>query len=451
MSVNFPPVTPGLLRREWDRYMKDRYDPEVARNVLRAATTIVMDATRGKLCAISNECYRVLYRQLELDVPSMRAIPRTFLLDFGSVKPSLVAAVLYSSALFFSSPEVRSLFAGAVLAFGLIAMQNYRNSFELDFPSVAALGNRVDGRAHDARSRTEEHIRLSLEKQFERAQAHLEDETGSALYTADRPIPHLLHEQIRKWQDTPLYGMSTFLGSDAFYIEQVTIETPKEDLCISIFGLVQGTSSLEVQQFFYTHFVEVLRTKLKEHDYEMWNALKCTFVDLKIKELATATIALFIRDALWVANLGDAKVFLTSPTNTVALTDEIACGTYEQPTAFTRSIIKRGGVISPDGLLGGILPTARALGEKNIPGLSSRPKIIRYDLSNLEPKTDLVIASKGVFANGACSVKQVAAKVEAFKDEPLSEIATQLVGAPYDTGFYGSASAIIVRLPDLTG
>jgi serine/threonine protein phosphatase PrpC len=469
MCSPLPPLTPALLAREWDRYIAKRFSIERAASVLKETHTILRHANSGAVDPKTCACYETIRTQIELDVPNQRPLPRTYVSDFGILKPALIAGGLFACRYLLGSSYLRTLLSWGCFAASALALRNFWHQGPLEFPSYTPFKEVED---RETRIRSILHTDLSLKKQSSLAAQQLESEYDNPGYTVHELIHKQTHKIIGHRHDGTIglirYGLALSIGNnqnmeDGYFIAYGFLDTPKADIPFSIFCILDG-HGVDMSAFFSKHFTAILGGLLKKcediSENDVWNALKGTFVALnkKYKDSgecpeggASVAMALIIGDVLWVANVGNARVFLNANGKAIGCTVDANCGTYDAPSPFTRSIINRKGVIQADygqGFINGTHSTARAMGDFTIQGVSARPKITRMLRAELAGQTDIIITSHGVFEKGLCSTRQVVAKVNSLRHmNHLSNIAAQVIGASYEAGSRENISAIIVRLP----
>lgn len=159
---------------------------------------------------------------------------------------------------------------------------------------------------------------------------------------------------------------------------------------------------------------------------------------------STATVALLIDNTIYIANVGDSRAILCQGNEVpIALSTDAKLGIER----FEESIDKRGGLIL-GGRVGGSVQVARALGDKEIDGMPSRPLITKYKLPNPIPKEfRLVIACDGLW--NVASSSQIAKEVDAIKEDSQEKIAEHLIGKAYSAGSKDNISVLVVNLSKL--
>jgi len=457
MHSSLPALTPSLIKCEWDRYIKDRYNPTVAENALRAAQKIVSDASSGDVLPLTRRCLETLSSQIDRDIPSMRSVPKAYLMDIGSLPPAIASGLFFTASLLVNNLFARTLFGAASLASAYCSSRNKNAQNLLTFPpDIKSFCNDLAVEKRETCPRSVQHVQISLTRQAAYAEEQLMQERDNPLYQPSRPIHKQTKQFITDSAEGTLgpfcFGVSLFQGNtrkmtNGGIIEKASITTAEGTLPIYIFGILDGQNGTAAAQFFKEHFAKTFCAKVENlTDSDIWNGLKLTFVELTKQytgdDSCTAALAVAVQNNLWIANAGNSRLFLRQHKKTVALSEDALSGSYEHPSNFTRSILNRGGTIQSDEQL----TIARSIGKHHKKGLSSRPKITCVPLSTFTRGTELIITSQGIFEQGISSTRQVVARADHNSHLPLSQITTQIVGASYEAGSRANVSALIVRL-----
>jgi len=181
-------------------------------------------------------------------------------------------------------------------------------------------------------------------------------------------------------------------------------------------------------------------------DQGIWNGLKQTFVKLnqQFKQMilsgsgTTAVIAMIIDGKIWVANLGDSRAVLSNGGSPIQLSEDAK----PRSEGYQNSIVKRGGFVS-NSRVGGILSVARTIGDPLVQGVSARPKITNYRLSDIRDESHQILACDGVY--DVASTRQVVDKVYRNRNESAEELVKMIVRTAYSAMSSDNLSALIVK------
>ena len=242
-----------------------------------------------------------------------------------------------------------------------------------------------------------------------------------------------------------------------------SLRLPKGEIYpVQLFGVFDGHGGSEASLYMEKHLQnELMKTLIHFHpegkltDEGIWNALKLAFVNLsdRFKQLdqnsgTTATVAMILDGKLWTANVGDSRTILEdSSKGTFQLSEDAK----PSDTRYKKGIEKRGGSVEFHGdtpRINGILAVGRAVGDGSVgPGVSSRPKITKIDLSQIHSGSHLVLACDGIY--DVASTRQVGHALRQksfFRKSPIS-VAQNLVFSAYRAGSQDNLSALVVRIP----
>lgn len=220
-----------------------------------------------------------------------------------------------------------------------------------------------------------------------------------------------------------------------------------------LYGLFDGHGGQEAAEYTKNNLVKHVRQTLqifcnqKISDVGIFNALKLAFVNLnreyKGEGGTTATVAIIIGNNLWVANLGDSRTLLINGDEIIQMTEDAKPGVEK----YNRGIRKRHGYVLEyfGKRVGGVLAVARGIGDKEIMGISARPKIVKYPLDELKFGSYLMLACDGLW--DVCSSKQAGEALIKDKNHyPLSEIAKNLVQAAYQANSWDNISVLLSKI-----
>ncbi len=230
--------------------------------------------------------------------------------------------------------------------------------------------------------------------------------------------------------------------------------TPKE---VKIAGILDGHGGHACSKFVADNlqrkFEEILPLYLEKYqkageDVAIYNALKIAFVDLNNAfhglSGTTACIAMYFNDHLWIANVGDSRAVLCQNGHATTLSQDAD----PKIGRFENGVKKRGGVVIGNRVQGQ-LATARAVGDYEIKGVNSRPKIVDLDSIQLKEiikkggNPSLVIACDGLW--DVASSDQVADTMQNLKGSPADK-AEFLIQNAYASGSNDNISAVVIDL-----
>lgn len=248
---------------------------------------------------------------------------------------------------------------------------------------------------------------------------------------------------------------------DAHIATHFDIKVGGKDVPIKILGVFDGHGSRSVADHAVRHIIECCKKRLELYNTEsleiarIWNAIKIAFVDLDLSYHqnmpggSTACVALVIDNVLWTANSGDSRAILVNRNNgeVIQLSEDAKPG----DGVYRCSIKKRGGFVAIDRngchRVGGILATARALGDHHLFGaVSSRPKITHFPLVGFSGC--LVLVCDGVTDVLTTSKVGDIARSALRKNDPDVNIANRIVEASLDEGTLDNVSAVVALLED---
>jgi len=246
---------------------------------------------------------------------------------------------------------------------------------------------------------------------------------------------------------------------DEHLVANFSLPINGHDYLAELFAVFDGHGGKACATFIKNNFQEQLCKTLLQFnaqgltDKGIWNALKITFVALNkaFKKAfpttetsgTTACVVLFLDGKMWTANAGDSRALLENNGVSTQLSEDA------KPTdkRFVRAVHRRGATILFRGIhrVDGILATARALGDRQVRGVTARPKITMIPLSEVAPGSHLVIACDGLF--DVASSKQVATAVHDHKEAPANELAKNLVFSAYEAKSTDNLSTIVIKFP----
>lgn len=183
---------------------------------------------------------------------------------------------------------------------------------------------------------------------------------------------------------------------------------------VKLYAIFDGHAGVKTAKFAKDNLQKFLKEELDSKpsldDLEIWNALK--IAPVKMNDVwkktdndwsgTTACIALVIQQkqnnsqALWIANIGDSRAVICKNNQAEQLTIDAKPNSKQK--SFDDSVYKRGGFIS-DGRVDSFLATARALGDRSLPGITARPEVAKVDLGKLDKnqRNFLIIACDGLW------------------------------------------------------
>lgn len=210
-------------------------------------------------------------------------------------------------------------------------------------------------------------------------------------------------------------------------------------------------ASTNLTRYLEHHLIQQNDPKLDEQA-NIFNALKLAMVDLseackeKDKSGTTAAIAIKMGGKLYVVNVGDSRVLIASSKLGHIQATEDASPADDR---FKQSVTKRGsyvlGLDTPLVQVHGKLKVARALGDREVPGVTARPKITCYDLAELG-ESQVIIGCDGIFETQRSI--DVLKRAQDLKEKGKSpeQIANALVVEAYQQGSRDNLSAMVIPL-----
>lgn len=220
---------------------------------------------------------------------------------------------------------------------------------------------------------------------------------------------------------------------------------------VQLFGVFDGHGGSAFSHYIKDHLQAKLSTKIQGlSDLEIWNALKMTFVEMSqelpnefARQGSRATVAIILNQKLWVANVGDARTILQNGEETEALTEDAK----PLNPRFRKGIEMRGGQVishfrSPR--VNGILAVARAVGDRSVDAISSRPKITQFPLNNIVPGSHLVLACDGIW--DVASTKQIGRAIYENREQSAIDLAEMIVSSAYNANSRDNLSVMVIKL-----
>lgn len=231
----------------------------------------------------------------------------------------------------------------------------------------------------------------------------------------------------------------------------LSIERPQGALNVPCFAVFDGHGGNECSKFLRDNFAGYMTRELSSigelNDLTISNAIKMAFAKantafLRQDELvmsgSTAVVALIINGALWIANSGDARAVLGDAGTAVQLSRDA------KPTKpeFAKGVKSRGGWVLGN-RVNGILATARAFGDRVVLGVTARPQIRKFDLTQAqENKRFLILACDGLF-----DVVGSEEAVELIKDtKSASAAARELFDLAFERGTTDNVTVMVIQV-----
>lgn len=240
---------------------------------------------------------------------------------------------------------------------------------------------------------------------------------------------------------------------DAHLATEFTFKIGDKEHKASLFGVFDGHGGAECSKYIAANIQDKLIARLQEQNKDslteagIYNALKMVFVDLtkdyRGGDGSTATTAFIIDQDVYVANVGDSRTLVEEEGSAQTMSVDA------EPAAekFKKGIEHRGSMVSRERVLG-VLAVGRAVGDKEIPGITARPKITKYTLEPARPgeSRHLILACDGVF--DVCSSIQVASAAQtlAKSGKTAKNIAETLVKKSIQAGSGDNISAMVINL-----
>lgn len=220
-----------------------------------------------------------------------------------------------------------------------------------------------------------------------------------------------------------------FVDLSRAYTEKCLIEQMREFLMAETKNPLQAEEFLQKQEGIYSSAqVEKFLRAQVEDTAKVEEFLK----NLKPpQDGSTANISLIINNELWVANTGDSRAILINAEDGSA---QVLSEDARVRERFKDQMIQnRGGEVFR-GRSDGILAITRSLGDPCVPGISSRPKVVKIAKSPEDWKNHYVIQySDGI--SDAASYRQIASLAEARikKGDSLAAVAKKIVKTAYNS------------------
>lgn len=310
---------------------------------------------------------------------------------------------------------------------------------------------------------------LKKEFEFSRENQSIEKDNEAWENAHGETIPEKDRFQTSMKKEDPrlagVVGLASIKGKrtsmeDTHLASIIDITVNEKKLQVPLFAIFDGHGGKGCAQFleknlalqFELNFPKAL-IDYRDKDTAIYNSLVFTINQLNdlFKMLneddssgSTATIAVINDNTIYIANVGDSRAILCQGNDVpIALSTDAKLGIER----FEESIDKRGGWIL-GGRVGGSVQVARALGDKEIDGMPSRPLITKYKLPNPIPEEfRLVIACDGLW--NVASSSQIAKEVDSMKEDSQEKIAEHLIGKGYSAGSTDNISALVVNVSKL--
>jgi protein phosphatase 1L len=313
-------------------------------------------------------------------------------------------------------------------------------------------------------------ITTKLQKQFQRAQDHVNKQNGdwAAFYKefqylaapVNFPMTHAYVSEIPGYKKV---GICAWTGSmqkmeDAHIVAAFNLKVAQTTYPVQLFGVFDGHGGNGAALYLKKNLTKKLQTTLETWcskgltNETIWNALKMTFVELDQEFTeddsgSTATVVLCLDGKLWTANVGDSRAILD---NKLQLSeDQSVLNAY-----YEKGIKRRGGFVSKQRIRISAAPfkiepsidVARAIGNRHLGSVvSARPKITVYPFTEIPPGSHLILASDGVFK--VASTHQVAEAVQKhFHQSTLLELATNIAYSAFIAGSEDNLTVVVVAL-----
>jgi protein phosphatase 1L len=303
----------------------------------------------------------------------------------------------------------------------------------------------------EARLRSASLIPAKLQKQFELCQKQAKEEPDKAFQYMIAPdifTPDIHTQQIAGHE----VAVCHFMGRRANMEDEHLATTFELNLGgnlypVQLFGIFDGHAGREAACYVKRNLENKLKETLHEFcadgltDDRIWNALKITFVKLNeefphYRSGTTATVALILDGKLWTANAGDSRTILD---NGIQLSEDAK----PSDPRYAKGILNRGAGIVDD-RINGRLAMARAIGDHDVGGVSARPKNTIYPVRDLPLGSHLILGCDGIY--DVSSTRQIAAAVRDHKDNPIDQVAKNIVYSAFRAMSYDNLSLMIVKL-----
>ncbi len=311
-------------------------------------------------------------------------------------------------------------------------------------------GSSLTPHQHEHRVRSAPKIPFKLLKELKYAEVAMKSEKDKAFVYQPKDTLHSAGKVLKSGkQQIGKYsiGFCHFQGRRAEMEDQhlaadFTITIGNKTYPVHLFGVFDGHDGNDAAKYLKTHFkAQFIKTLKKFNPNKLseagiWNALKLTFVKLNEAYTgsagSTATLAVILDKRLWVANVGDSRTVIDNNGQPIQMSQDA----NPSIPRFAKSIHNRKGRIVLDTeddifRVGGIIAPARAFGDHEVLGMSSRPKITRIPLANLKKGSRLILACDGVW--DVASTRQIVSASHQAKAKklPLEKVARTLVQSAY--------------------
>jgi protein phosphatase 1L len=231
-----------------------------------------------------------------------------------------------------------------------------------------------------------------------------------------------------------------------------TFKTPNNhEYSFEVFGVFDGHGGAGASAYVKENLMAYLQDSLQEHNLEsltdegVFQALKQCFQklgqDYQGPDGTTATVAMTLNGKVWVANVGDSRTILV---NKNGITTQASEDAKPSMPRYKKTIEDLGGKVF-SGRVGGVLAVGRAIGDKEVVGVSSSPKITVFPLEQFK-RGFLVIACDGLY-NVSSSNEVGAAVAKMAKDgEKVEGMSRRLVYQAIKNGSQDNVSAMVIKL-----
>lgn len=223
-----------------------------------------------------------------------------------------------------------------------------------------------------------------------------------------------------------------------------------------LFGVFDGHVDATAAAHACNSFVSACEAALEQcqeeplRDIYHFRALQKTYEKINAtyegKGGTTATVALMVRNELFISQVGDSRAIFVKADGTSIQVSEDAKPSLPH---YYDQIQARGGEVIPgsDGImrLNGCLSMATAIGDHDQPGISASPQIIKYPLPELE-EGYLVIAA-GIWS--LMTVTQIGEQIKVMADKGYSpvEMASILLTGASNSGVADNVTILVVHFP----
>lgn len=265
-------------------------------------------------------------------------------------------------------------------------------------------------------------------------------------------------------------GVAAFTGhrdtmEDADLATKIYLKVGDEQIEVPLFGIFDGHGGANISCLIKERIGGSLARYLEKTDFSegaIYEAIKQAFQDLDGDEViqkytcmgTTASVAFVLKD-LWVANLGDSRIVLSTPEKTIQLTEDAIA----ENERYKKVIEKRGGKVINNRIVGEFfLEPARVFGDyilskqaldknevrQKTKFASSTPKIASYPMKEIRMGV-IVIGCDGLFDVATSNEVGVAVRSMMKKGVDEKNMAAYLVNSAFKADSRDNISVMVIN------